>query len=230
MRRCGLWSSCGLSLPTSDVRPAYPPIQRTNHPKPTPIHHMQIPLGGGYIAVPQQFLHGADVITLLKHACRKGVPKCMWPGMFVNPGRLHGCSHSPAHAVSVNMVPANDAGLRINRGLVTRKDELPFEAVTSIGELAAKGVGHPDRANAVGPILIVQAGSKSDLPVESALKTTGKHCYPVALAFSFPNNQLLHGKIQVFDSEPQCLTDPQSAAIHQLANQPDRVMKLLNDG
>lgn len=29
------------------------PIQRTNHSQPTPIHHMQIPLGGGHIAVPQ---------------------------------------------------------------------------------------------------------------------------------------------------------------------------------
>ena len=53
--------------------PLSPPIQRTDHSQPTPIHHMQIALGGRHIAVPQQLLHCADVIALLKHACRKGV-------------------------------------------------------------------------------------------------------------------------------------------------------------
>ena len=33
--------------------PLSPPIQRTNHPQLTPIHHLQIALGGRHIAVPQ---------------------------------------------------------------------------------------------------------------------------------------------------------------------------------
>jgi len=48
-------------------------IQRTANPAPTAIHHMGVDHGRGHVAVAQQFLHRADVVTRLQQVGSEGV-------------------------------------------------------------------------------------------------------------------------------------------------------------
>jgi hypothetical protein len=49
-------------------------VQRTTHGHPASIQHMCIHHSGFHIFVPEEFLHGPDVVALLEELCRDTVP------------------------------------------------------------------------------------------------------------------------------------------------------------
>ena len=105
--------------------PLSPPIQRTDHPQPTPIHHMQIALGGGHITVSQQLLHCADVIAVFQQVSCKGMAEGVRPTQFGCPRFCRSLLNMLANIVLMIMMAADDAGLRISGRVFGRKNKLP---------------------------------------------------------------------------------------------------------
>jgi hypothetical protein len=77
MRRSGEYRRCNtLTLPSH--------IERTADAFATPLQHMGIDHGGADILVPQQFLHGANVITCFEQMSHKAMAQRVTTALFGN--------------------------------------------------------------------------------------------------------------------------------------------------
>ena len=68
-------------------------IERTVHPFPSALQHMRIDHGGADIFVPQEFLHGANVIPIFPQVSGKTVSQCVTAPPFRHPGPTYSAFH-----------------------------------------------------------------------------------------------------------------------------------------
>jgi hypothetical protein len=60
--------------------------QRAAYPTGAVAQHVGVDHGRGNVAVAQQFLHGADVVSALEEVAGEGVPEAVAGDSFVDPG------------------------------------------------------------------------------------------------------------------------------------------------
>jgi hypothetical protein len=65
----------------------FDPVQQTAHVQPASIQHRRIHHGGFHIFMPEEFLHGSDVVALLKELRREPMSAGMAADAFVEPHR-----------------------------------------------------------------------------------------------------------------------------------------------
>jgi hypothetical protein len=71
------------------------PIQGAFHTHPAAIQNMRIYHGRADIAVPEQFLHRANVVSVFQQVCREAVSKRMAVARLGNPGTANRTCPSP---------------------------------------------------------------------------------------------------------------------------------------
>src|SRR6476620_2024712 len=69
-------------------------IERTAHAAPAAIEHVGVDHGRGYVAMPKQLLHGANIIAVFEQMGREAVPKRMAGHALGNLGELRGPFHT----------------------------------------------------------------------------------------------------------------------------------------
>jgi hypothetical protein len=88
------------------------------HPVGTATQYMGIDLGGLYILVSQQLLHGADIVAAFQQMRGEGMPQRM-TGCHLVDARAFACHlHSPANGRRIDMMPPFTATNRIDGTMI----------------------------------------------------------------------------------------------------------------
>lgn len=111
------------------------PVQGAYHATGTPVQDVGINLSCLNIAVSEQFLYGADVVTGLQQMGREGMAEGMAAGVLVYAGLQHGLLVGALHEGLVHVVASLFAGNGVDPAVLLREQPLPFEFPASRGVL-----------------------------------------------------------------------------------------------
>ena len=96
---------------------AYQPfsdVQRTFHRKGSFIHHVGVDHGRTDVLMPEQLLHGADIVSVFEQTGGKAVPEGVAADMLVDAGYSDRFLHGPLQGGRTDMVPHGFSGYRVS--------------------------------------------------------------------------------------------------------------------
>jgi hypothetical protein len=120
--------------------------------------------------MPQQLLHGADIIASLKQMRREAMTKGMaapWLGDFC---RAHSLLDGILQRLFVDVMPPSCAAVWVNRGSASGKDILPAPRTACPGVFSFKRKRQIDHAEAFREVLLVQDLNLFLLPFQGLCK------------------------------------------------------------
>jgi hypothetical protein len=68
-----------------------------------------------------------------------------------------------------------------------------------------------------------------EMALQRLVDAVGQHGHPIVGALALADGDLVHGKIDVLDPQPQALHQPQARAIEQTGHEPRRCGEVLQD-
>ena len=123
-------------------RPSRPqPVHRAPDSQPATVQDMGVDHGGADIPVPQEFLDGPDVISVLQQVGGKAVPEAVAGGMTGNTGGDGGSPDAALNDALVGMPPAALAGDGVAGDPAAGEDVLPAPLPAGVRVLALEGIG-----------------------------------------------------------------------------------------
>src|SRR5437763_2180085 len=100
-------------------------IQRADHPATTTVEDMGVDHRRADVDMPEQFLHGADIVARFEQMGRKGVTQRVRGRRFREPGITNRLPHRSLERLIGKMLPPNDASAWSTRTLRRWEDILP---------------------------------------------------------------------------------------------------------
>jgi hypothetical protein len=155
---------------------------------------------GRNIFVPEEFLNGPDIITVLQKMGSETVPKRMTARRFRDTAGPDGILDRVLQVSLRDVVPACLAATRINGGIVSGEDILPSPLTGCVGIFPLQGARKIDGAAVVGEVLLMKFFDPGEVRLERAAKPVGQdgNAFPHTLAFS--DGDLAISKIDIFDA------------------------------
>jgi hypothetical protein len=140
------------------------PVRGTPDGRGVPIEDMGVDHGGGHILVPQQLLHGPDIVAIFKEVSSEGMPEGMTRSRLGNTRPTDGLLHDPLNGGFVVVVPVAFAGLAVHVDPGRREHPLPRPLTPGIRVLAIQRTrkGHP--AGVVSKIRLVLPPCRIEMP------------------------------------------------------------------
>ena len=123
--------------------------------------------------MPEQFLHGADIVARLEQMGRKGVTQRVRGCRLREPGITNRLPHRSLERLIGKMLPPNDASAWITRARRRWKDILPNPFPTRARIFPRQGVRQPDVAKSGREIPSIKDGPNGDAKVKTSTKTLG---------------------------------------------------------
>ena len=109
----------------AELRVAPKTVRRAANPLPATVQHMRVNHRRLHVHMPQQVLHRADVIALLKQVRGEGMTKGVGRGPFRDARPQHRLPDRPLHHRFVKMMAIGDAGFPVAIVLRRWKHPLP---------------------------------------------------------------------------------------------------------
>ncbi len=108
----------------------------------------------------------------------------------------------------MKVMPVDLSRLRIDIELRSWEQPLPTPLRGGIGVLTFQSVRQEDTAKAVFDVGFVLLSDKLQVAAEEVLDRRKQHGYSILIYLSTPNLDLIGGKINVLDPEPQAFHQP----------------------
>ena len=180
---------------------------------------MGVDHGGFDIFVAEEFLHGADVVSVLEQVGGVTMAKYMRGDALVYVGLARGGFDGFLQAGFVDMVALFDAGLGIERKFFGGEEILPGEFAAGVGVFFGDGSGQVYRAEAFGQVFLVKFPNALDLFAQGGNDAGRQGGRAVICAFAIANDDLAVVEIDVFDAQAQAFHQTQSAAVEYLGHE-----------
>jgi hypothetical protein len=139
-------------------------IQRTTNSAGTVAEDVSVDHGRGDLAVAQELLDGADVLTALQKVGRDGVTEGVATGTLVDAGRADGSGHGALHVRLVVIVPPSMVSLPHRVG--PAKIHCQRQSRDAAGKLPLDRFRQPDAPEAGSEILLMQRGGANELLIQ----------------------------------------------------------------
>ena len=120
---------------------AWQPIRGALDARRSAIEDVGVNLGGGYVPVPEELLHGADVVAVFQQVGGEGVAEGVGAGSLGDAGMPDRVSDRPLKDGLMEVVTAVLAGCPIDVDSGGREDPLPRPFAAGVRVLAGEGPG-----------------------------------------------------------------------------------------
>jgi len=107
------------------------------------------------VLVPQQFLHGADVVAIFQQVGGEGVAEGMGSDVLLDASELSRFADGLLEAALVEVVPAGDPCARVFGKGGGREHILPDPLAVGVGIFACQGIREVDPTVALGQVPLV---------------------------------------------------------------------------
>jgi hypothetical protein len=164
--------------------------------------HRRIPHGRLDIVVAQPCVHRPDLIALLEQIRRNAAPNGMTPDACGEPCRTTGPAHGPLQPTCMGVMAADDPCPGGFRPLVGGKHVWPQPKAAGTGVCSCQDERSQDGAIPLGDVWRMDASDTRSMFLEWADQAGGPHGDPSLHAGAIPHDDLLLGKVEIFDPQP----------------------------
>ena len=160
--------------------------------------------GGLDVGVAEELLNRADVGAGLEEVRGEGVAQGVGPGLFRDAGGGEGLLHGSLNEVGPEMMATHRAGLaRVEAPARGRERPLPGPRALGAGVFDGQGVRHPDGAEALGHIAIVELAHVSEVLAQRRSEHAREDRAPVLVALATADHDLMAIEVDVFHAQSQ---------------------------
>ncbi len=169
--------------------------------------------------MPQQFLHGADIVAILQQMCGEAMAEGVAGDALGDACPAGGLSDSFLQTALVHVMAAHGVGTGVNGKRIGGKDVLPDPLPVSIGIFSFQGKRQVDGAISFGQVFFVQPFHTLEMLLQRHDHAIGQHRHPVFHPLAIPNDNLPLAKVNSLDAQSHTLHQPQAAAVEQFRHQ-----------
>ena len=186
--------------------------------------------GGGEIFVPEEFLDGPDIISILQKMGSKTVPKRMTTRCFGDTARPDGVLDRVLQVSFRHMVPTSLAAARIDGDFVGREDVLPGPFAGRVRIFPVQGAGKINNTTTLCEVLLMEFLDPGEVRLQRARESLWQdgNAFPHPLAFS--NGDLAISKIDILDPEPKTFQQAQTASVKEVCHNPVISLQMSENG
>ncbi len=176
--------------------------------------------------MPQQLLHGADVIPVGQKVRGEGMTERVAGRSLGQSGVPDRLRHGLLHNEFINVMSPLLSRFGICPSVLLREDPLPAPVGSGVGVFAVEGVRHLDTSPPILHILFMDRFDLSQMVLKRRLERFGQHRHAVLCAFAISNCDLAAGKVNVLHPKPQAFHQPETCTVHERGHQPLVAVKL----
>ncbi len=170
--------------------------------------------------VPQQFLHGPDVVSGRQKVRRETVPQDMRRNRLGDPGGATRGRDRALDDLLVEMMAADDPVQRVSGAAAGRKDVLPRPAATGLGIFARERERQVDFAESLGKVLLVQRAHLREMRAQRLQQPLRQHRAPVLRPLAVAHRDFPALEVHVLHAQPQTFQQPHPRAVEKRSGQP----------
>jgi hypothetical protein len=182
------------------------------------LQYMSVDHGGFDVLMPEEFLDGADVVSVLEEVGGEGVSECVRGDVFVNFGGFGGGTDGFLQQAGVEVVAHGLFGGGVHREGGGGEEVLPCGFAGGVGVFAGEGVGEVDFAEAVSEVGLVDALDGLDLALESGDEGVGEDGGAVVFALAIADDDGVAAEVYVFDAQSKAFHEAQPGAVEDLCH------------
>jgi hypothetical protein len=168
---------------------------------------------GGNVLVPQQFLHGSDIVSVGKKMRCKAVPEAVATDGFVDAGKGHGLLDRFSHAAFVKVMSSYLPGTWVLAQRFGWKNKLPSPLTTGIWILPGKCTGKIDMAKSPLTIIFVHRTGLFQLHFQGFSGVFRQSRNAVFAALTLADQDLIHGKVDILHPKTQAFHQTETAPV-----------------
>jgi hypothetical protein len=157
--------------------------------------------GGLHVLVAEQFLDGANVVTILEEMRGKTVPEGVGRDGLVDSRKLGGAFDSFLQAGFVEMVALFEAGNGICGKVGGGECILPGPFTVGVWVFLFEGIWQIYCAIAVENVFFVHRLDLFEMQAQGFEQTIGEHGDAIVFALAIANDDLVVGEVKVFDPQ-----------------------------
>jgi hypothetical protein len=171
---------------------------------------------GFYIFVTEEFLNGADIVSILQQMGGEGVTECMWGHMLIDLCTAGGFTDGFLHYRFMNMMAACNASALIFGKVGCGKDILPDPFPVCIQVLVLERIRKVDCSKAIEQILLMDDLYMFKVNPQVLDDRVRQYGETVVLSFSIADDDLMVVEVYIFYPQAHGLHHPQPSSIHNL--------------
>ena len=173
----------------------------SSHPPSAAIEDVRVDHGRADVAVAEQLLDRADVVTVLEQMGRERVPESVASGGLRDPRAQDGFPHRALQDRLVQVMPPPLPGLGVYVDARGGEHPLPSPLATGVRILAPECVRQRHPAGAGGEVALVLAAHRFDNAPERVVQDGGYHGATIAIAFAGAHHDLIPTEVDVLHPE-----------------------------
>jgi len=182
-----------------------------------------------HIPVAQQFLNGADVVTVLQKVRRKRVPERVARRLLGKAGLEHSLSDGTLDDRLVQMMAA-----ALTRGSVDvesrrREHPLPGQFTPRVGVLPRERPRQLDPPRALAEVALMERSHSFDMLRQVGLDRARQHRHPVLAALAVVDRDLVHREVDVLDAQPATFQEAKARSVEQERHHAGHAVQTLED-
>ena len=134
-------------MAANHIRRTSEPVDGAAHAERTTIEHVRVHHRRTDVRVPEQLLHGSNVVPILEQVCCEGMPECVWTRALRDAGLPRRLGDGLLNNGFVKMKAGRWPPSRIRADARRRKDKLPSPLDRAFGYLRSSANGRTTRPN-----------------------------------------------------------------------------------
>ena len=183
------------------------------HPVTPTIQHMGINHRGFHILVPEQLLHGSNVVSVLQQMGRKRMTERVARRRLGNAGPAGRVPDRFLNNRFVQVVSMSEtrSGIEVMGG--SGKHPLPGPLAVGIRVLPNQGVRQRRPAQPLFQIGFVLFANSPQVVLERLAQHVRQHGDPIFLTFAVPDGDFMPAEVQILDPQLQAFEQPQPRTV-----------------
>ena len=176
--------------------------------------------------MPEEVLHGPQVVAVFEQVCGEGVPQRMAARRLVDLRRADRSLHRLLDERLAQVMAALLPAARVDGALCGGEHVLPSPRIPGLRVLARERGREVDLAAALLEILAVQPPHAGEVGAQRLGEHVGQHRMPIPRPFALAHQDLRVLEVDVLDAQAQRLHQAQPRAVEQPGHQQRRTMEM----
>ena len=168
---------------------------------------------GTNVFVTEEFLHGANIISRFEEVGGKRMAEGVTGDAFGEAQKLDGFSNDLLDGSLTEMMSPHQPGVGVGRASRGRKDILPAPFSTGIRVFLGQGMGQVNTAIPGLEVFLVEQFDPLQMGLQGSSDLLREYGAPVFVPFALVDDELILGKINIFDPQAEGFHKPEAAAI-----------------
>jgi hypothetical protein len=194
-------------------------IERASDSESALCQHVGIGHRSTDIAMAQQFLDGADIVSLFEEVSGEGVSERVAACVLVAAGAVDGDFDCALKNRRVDVVSEDFAGVDVDAVSGCGEDELPAPFRRGIRVLGGECKGEGDAGISLEHIAFIELVDSFEVEFEGGNEGSGEHSDAILVSFAGLDGDSMEVEVDVFDTEVYAFVEAEASAVEEVGHE-----------